>query len=137
MSPERRADFISWAEKAGSWVIEDDYDSEFRYAGKPIPALTGLDWSGRSIYVGSFAKIFSTGLRLGFLVSPPGLGEEFSQTLSKFISRASSSMQRVLSVFMDNGMFYRHIRRVRRVYAERRKILIESFALSQPRCRFV
>lgn len=125
MSPGRRSDFISWAEKSNSWIIEDDYDSEFRYAGKPIPALTGLDWSGRSIYVGSFAKIFSTGLRLGFLVSPPGLHEDFSRTLSRFTSRASSSMQRVLSVFMDNGMFYRHLRRVRRIYAERRKTLIE------------
>jgi len=125
MSPERRAGFISWAEKTNSWIIEDDYDSEFRYAGKPIPALTGLDWSGRSIYVGSFAKIFSTGLRLGFLVSPPDLQAEFSQTLSRFTSRASSSMQRVLSEFMDNGMFYRHIRRVRRIYGERRKTLID------------
>ncbi len=125
MSPERRADFINWAEKSKCWIIEDDYDSEFRYAGKPIPALTGLDWSGRSIYVGSFAKIFSTGLRLGFLVTPPELQEEFSRTLSRFTPRASSSMQRVLSVFMDTGMFYRHIRRVRRVYAERRKTLID------------
>jgi GntR family transcriptional regulator/MocR family aminotransferase len=125
MSPERRANFINWAEKSNSWIIEDDYDSEFRYAGKPIPALTGRDWSGRSIYVGSFAKIFSTGLRLGFLVTPPELQEEFSLTLSRFTSRASSTMQRVLSVFMDNGMFYRHIRRVRRVYAERRKTLID------------
>ena len=125
MSPGRRSDFISWAEKSNSWIIEDDYDSEFRYAGKPIPALTGLDWSGRSIYVGSFAKIFSTGLRLGFLVSPPELHDDFSRTLSRFTSRTSSSMQRVLSVFMDNGMFYRHLRRVRRIYAERRKTLIE------------
>jgi len=125
MSPERRIDFITWAEKSNSWIIEDDYDSEFRYAGKSIPALTGLDWSGRSIYVGSFAKIFSTGLRLGFLVSPPELHDDFSRTLSRFTSRAASSMQRVLSVFMDNGMFYRHIRRVRRIYAERRKTLIE------------
>lgn len=125
MPPERRADFISWADKSNSWIIEDDYDSEFRYAGKPIPALTGLDWTGRSIYVGSFAKIFSTGLRLGFLVTPADLQTQFSQTLSRFTSRASSSMQRVLSEFIDNGMFYRHIRRVRRIYGERRKTLID------------
>ena len=125
MSPERRANFINWAADSNSWIIEDDYDSEFRYAGQPIPAMTGRDWSGRSIYVGSFAKIFSTGLRLGFLVTPPELQEAFSRTLSKFTSRASSSMQRVLSVFIDNGMFYRHLRRVRRVYAERRQTLID------------
>ncbi len=124
--PGRRIEFLNWAEKAGSWIIEDDYDSEFRYAGKPIPALTGFDQSGRSIYIGSFAKIFSTGLRLGFLVAPFSLLEDINQTLSMFASKASVSMQRPLSEFMNNGEFYRHIRRVRRIYGERRKTLMES-----------
>lgn len=125
MSPGRRIEFLNWAENAGSWIIEDDYDSEFRYAGKPIPALTGFDQSGRSIYIGSFAKIFSTGLRLGFLVAPFELLEDINQTLGKFASKASVSMQRALSEFMNNGEFYRHIRRVRRIYGERRRTLME------------
>ena len=126
MPPSRRVEFLNWAESAGSWIIEDDYDSEFRYAGRPIPALAGFDQSGRSIYVGSFAKVFSNGLRLGFLVAPLGLVEDFYQTLTKFASKASVAMQRPLSEFMDSGEFYRHIRRVRRIYGERRKTLIDS-----------
>lgn len=125
MSPSRRIEFLNWATNTGSWIIEDDYDSEFRYAGKPIPALTGIDRSGRSIYIGSFAKIFSTGLRLGFLVAPFKLLEEINQTLSRFASKASVSMQRPLSEFMNNGEFYRHIRRVRRIYAERLRTLMD------------
>ncbi len=125
MSAARRIEFLNWAENMGSWIIEDDYDSEFRYAGKPIPALSGFDHSGRSIYIGSFAKIYSTGLRLGFLVAPFSLLEDINQTLSEFASKASVSMQRALSEFMNNGEFYRHIRRIRRIYGERRKTLID------------
>ncbi len=124
MSPNRRSDFMSWAERTGSWIIEDDYDSEFRYSGQPIPALTGLDRSGRSIYVGSFAKIFSSGLRLGFLVSPASLQQQFANTLNEISSKASVSMQRPLANFMDSGEFYRQIRRVRRIYGQRRELLI-------------
>lgn len=126
MSPNRRNDFINWADQCGSWIIEDDYDSEFRYSGQPIPALTGMDRFGRSIYVGSFAKIFSSGLRLGFLVSPVSLQKQFASTLNKFSSKASVSMQRPLANFMDSGEFYRHIRRVRRIYGDRRALLIEG-----------
>jgi len=125
MPPARRVEFLNWAEKTGSWIIEDDYDSEFRYAGKPIPALTGFDQSGRSIYIGSFAKIYSTGLRLGFLVAPPALVDDIGLTLSRFASKASVSMQRPLSEFMNSGEFYRHVRRARRIYSERRKTLVQ------------
>lgn len=124
MSLARRAKFINWANSTNSWIIEDDYDSEFRYSGKPIPALTGLDSFGRAIYVGSFSNIFSTGLRLGFLVIPSGLIESFSNTLSRFGSNASIAMQPALSEFINTGEFYRHIRRVRRTYGERRNLLI-------------
>ncbi len=124
MSPARRAEFIRWAKQANAWIIEDDYDSEFRYAGKPIPALSSFDHANRAIYIGSFSKIFSTGLRLGFLVAPPNLLDDFSQTLSRFESKTAITMQRVLSEFMDSGEFYRHIRRVRRTYAERRRTLM-------------
>ena len=124
MSPLRRREFLQWAEQTNSWIIEDDYDSEFRYAGSPIQALAGFDTTNRTIYVGTFSKVFSTGLRLGFLVSPPGLIPKFSATLSKFGVKAASTSQRALSTFMNNGEFYRHIRRTRRIYAERRKFLL-------------
>ena len=128
MSPGRRVEFLNWAEKTDGWIVEDDYDSEFRYAGKPIPALTGFDRAGRSIYVGSFSKIFSTGLRLGFLVAPEGKVDDFHQTLNQFSSKAAIAMQRPLSVFMDSGDFYRHIRRIRRIYADRRRTLIDALS---------
>lgn len=124
MSPLRRREFLQWAEQTKSWIIEDDYDSEFRYAGSPIQALAGFDTTGRTIYVGTFSKIFSEGLRLGFLVAPLSLLTEFSSTLSRFGVKAASTSQAALSSFLDSGEFYRHLRRCRRIYAERRKFLI-------------
>jgi len=124
MSPLRRMEFLQWAEQTNSWIIEDDYDSEFRYAGSPIQALAGFDNTGRTIYVGTFSKIFSVGLRLGFLVMPTALIPKFSKTLERFGVKAATASQRALASFMDSGEFYRHIRRVRRVYGERRKFLL-------------
>jgi len=126
MSPLRRTEFLQWAVKTDSWIIEDDYDSEFRYAGSPIQALAGFDSTGRTIYVGTFSKIFSVGLRLGFLVAPPALVPKFSKTLERFGVKAATASQRALASFMDSGEFYRHIRRVRRIYGERRKFLLNT-----------
>jgi len=126
MSPLRRTEFLQWAVKTESWIIEDDYDSEFRYAGSPIQALAGFDSTGRTIYVGTFSKIFSVGLRLGFLVAPPALIPRFSKTLARFGVKAATASQRALASFMDSGEFYRHIRRVRRIYGERRKFLLNT-----------
>lgn len=126
MSPLRRYEFLQWAEQTNSWIIEDDYDSEFRYAGSPIQALAGFDTTNRTIYVGTFSKVFSTGLRLGFLVSPPELIPRFASTLARYGVKAATTAQRALSEFMDNGEFYRHIRRTRRIYAERRKVLLSA-----------
>lgn len=126
MPVNRRMEFLNWAERTGGWIVEDDYDSEFRYAGRPIPALSGFDQTGRTIYIGSFAKIFSGGLRLGFLVAPKNLTDDFAGTLDRFGTRASVSPQRALSLFMDSGEFYRHIRRMRRIYGERRRILLDT-----------
>jgi len=126
MSPLRRTEFLQWAVQTDSWIIEDDYDSEFRYAGSPIQALAGFDSTGRTIYVGTFSKIFSVGLRLGFLVAPPALIPRFSKTLARFGVKAATASQRALASFMDSGEFYRHIRRVRRIYGERRKFLLNT-----------
>lgn len=125
MSPNRRMEFIRWAEENGSWIIEDDYDSEFRYAGRPIPAMAGFDHLSRTIYVGSFSKIFSNSLRLGYLIVPENMLEKFKATMSRFGPRASYMPQQALAEFISNGEFYRHLRRMRRVYAERRNLLID------------
>lgn len=125
MPPARRIEYLNWAEQSGSWIIEDDYDSEFRYAGRPIPAMAGLDKNGRTIYVGSFSKIFSNSLRLGYLVIPEPLLSRFEDTITRFGKKASISPQRPLATFISQGEFYRHLRRMRRIYGDRRRGLID------------
>lgn len=124
MSPSRRLEFIRWAEAHNSWIIEDDYDSEFRYAGRPIPAMAGFDKLNRTIYVGSFSKIFSNSLRLGYIIAPNTLLEKFKSSLRDFGVKASYMPQQALAEFIEKGEFYRHLRRVRRLYGERRKYLL-------------
>ncbi|SLN67696.1 HTH-type transcriptional regulatory protein GabR [Falsiruegeria litorea R37] len=125
MSPDRRQAFITWADRTGGWIIEDDYDSEFRYAGRPIPAMAGFDRLNRTIYVGSFSKIFSNTLRLGYLIVPQALTDHFRTSLERFGLRASYMPQQALAEFIRDGEFYRHLRRVRRTYGERRRYLLD------------
>jgi GntR family transcriptional regulator/MocR family aminotransferase len=128
MSPSRRLEFIRWAGVRDAWIIEDDYDSEYRYAGRPIPAMAGFDKLRRTIYVGSFSKIFSNRLRLGYLIVPDDLLERFRATLARFGVKASYMPQQALAEFIDGGEFYRHLRRMRRVYGERRKFMLDHLA---------
>jgi GntR family transcriptional regulator/MocR family aminotransferase len=125
MPVNRRLEYLQWADSGNAWIIEDDYDSEFRYAGRPIPALASLDSTGRSIYVGTFSKVFSVSLRLGYLIMPPALIDRFADTLARFGVKAALPCQPALANFIDSGDFYRHIRRVRRIYADRRRLLLE------------
>lgn len=125
MSPQRRHDFLRWAAEQDAWVIEDDYDSEFRFAGSPIPALAGLD-NSRTVYVGSFSKIFSNTLRIGYAIVPASLLDTFAAVQRRFGARASLMPQAPLAEFMQSGEFYRHLRRVRRTYGQRRQFLIEA-----------
>jgi len=124
MPSARRREFLNWSEKNQSWIIEDDYDSEFRYAGRPFPALASFEGHAHTLYIGSFSKVFSESLRLGFLVMPLHLVPQITTTLSRYGSKASLVAQRPLGMFMQNGSFYRHIRRMRRIYAERRRVLM-------------
>ncbi len=89
MPQARRSAFLTWAEHNDAWIIEDDYDSEFRYAGQPIPALASLDAHGRTLYVGSFSKVFSHGLRLGFVVVPHAHVARFREILRAYGAKAS------------------------------------------------
>jgi GntR family transcriptional regulator/MocR family aminotransferase len=125
MSANRRREYQQWANANHAWIVEDDYDSEFRYAGRPIPALASLDGSERTIYIGTFSKVFSVSLRLAYLIMPMALVAEFRQTLTRFGVKAALPCQPALADFIDNGELYRHIRRVRRIYAERRRLLLD------------
>ncbi len=125
MPIQRRLEFLQWARSRSTWIVEDDYDSEFRYAGRPIPALASLDQAQRTIYIGTFSKVFSVSLRLGYLIMPPASIDAFARTLEKFGVKAALPCQRALANFIDDGDFYRHVRRVRRVYGDRRSLLLE------------
>ncbi|MGJ5816666.1 PLP-dependent aminotransferase family protein [Paludibaculum fermentans] len=125
MSVARRMELLRWAAETGSWILEDDYDSEYRYVSRPLSALQGLDESGRVIYAGTFSKVLFPSLRLGYLVAPPALVDVF--TAARAIADRHSPMvdQAVLAEFMKEGHFGRHIRRMRTLYQERRDTLVE------------
>jgi GntR family transcriptional regulator/MocR family aminotransferase len=126
MSLARRLQLLEWARRSCAFIFEDDYDSEFRYVGRPIPALQGLDRQGSVIFSGSFSKVLFPSLRLGYLVLPPDLVEQFAAAKSILNRHAPPFEQTVLCDFIVEGHFGRHLRRMREVYAERLSALMES-----------
>jgi len=126
MSPARRAAHIAWAAANDAWIVEDDYDSEFRDSGRPIPAMASLDTDGRTIYVGGFSKVFSNSLRIGYLAAPEGMTERVRQVLRDYGVKASIAPQRPLADFFASGEFYRHLRRMRRLSDDRLRALVAA-----------
>ena len=126
MSLARRLALLEWAARAGAWVLEDDYDSEFRYAGRPLASLQGLDRAARVCYIGTFSKVLFPALRLGYLVAPPALAEAFASARALVDRHAPTVEQAALADFIAEGHFARHIRRMRALYAERQAALLES-----------
>ncbi len=122
----RRLELLDWAAEAEAIVIEDDYDSEYRYVGRPLPALMSLDKRARVIYTGTFSKVFSPILRLGYIVVPKALTARFRDERVSHGSPPSLMAQPALAEFMTSGAFAIHIRRMRRIYATRRRVLIEA-----------
>ncbi|MFT7574224.1 MAG: GntR family transcriptional regulator/MocR family aminotransferase [Alphaproteobacteria bacterium] len=122
----RRLELLEWAKQSGGYIIEDDFDSEYRYAGQPLPALMSLDDRESVIYVGSFSKVMFQTLRLGFVVFPSRLVDAAIQAMTETGPRASLLAQPVLARFIETGAFATHIRRMRRLYARRQKVLINS-----------
>jgi GntR family transcriptional regulator/MocR family aminotransferase len=126
MSLARRHALIAWAERSDGWILEDDYDSEFRYRGRPLASLQGLDRSGRVIYAGSFSKVMFPSLRLGYLVVPEHLIDTFLKVRAALDDHASLSAQPALARFMEEGQFAAHVRRMRRLYGARQEALLEA-----------
>ncbi len=126
MSLGRRLELLEWADQSDALIFEDDYDGEYRYSGRPIPALQGLDRAGIVLFAGSFSKVLFPSLRLAYLVVPPDLTEYFAATLSVTRRHAPLLGQAVLSDFITEGHFGRHLRRMRQVYAERLTVLLEA-----------
>ena len=126
MSAARRLQLLRWADHADAWILEDDYDSEFRYASRPLGCLQGLDEQGRVIYVGTFSKTVFPGLRLGYLIVPAPLVPAFSDARAVADRQPPGIEQAVLSDFISQGHLTRHVRRMRGLYQERRDILLEA-----------
>ena len=124
MSLARRLALLEWARNNDGWIVEDDYDSEFRYTGRPLPSLQGLDRDGRVLYVGTFSKTVFPALRIGCLVVPPDLIEIFTTVRALSGSHAPLIEQATLAEFIAEGHFGRHLRRMRRLYEERQEILV-------------
>jgi GntR family transcriptional regulator/MocR family aminotransferase len=126
MSLSRRLALIDWARTTGALLLEDDYDSEYRFAGRPLPALQGLDRHGVVLFAGSFSKVLFPALRLGYLVVPPDLVDRIAAAKSVIGQHAPLLEQAVLADFIREGHFGRHVRRMREIYAERLDVLQEE-----------
>ena len=119
----RRLALLSWAARAKAWIIEDDYDGEFRYGSRPLPALKSLDEAGRVLYVGTFSKVLFPGLRLGYLVVPDAEIDRVKRVCQYLYGGQPVFTQAVITDFMSEGHFGRHIKRMRTLYEERRASL--------------
>jgi GntR family transcriptional regulator/MocR family aminotransferase len=126
LSLSRRLALLEWAARAGAWILEDDYDSEFRYAGRPLASLQGLDGEARVIYIGTFSKVLFPALRLGYVVAPPDLVDALAAARALADRHAPTLDQAVLADFIAEGHFARHIRRMRGLYAERQAALVAA-----------
>jgi GntR family transcriptional regulator/MocR family aminotransferase len=120
MSLSRRLALLAWAERQGAAIVEDDYDSELRYEGRPLEPLQSLDRAGRVLYVGTFSKVLSPTLRMGFVVAPQALAPALRTARALNDSHGPLELQRALSALIDSGALARHVRRILRVYEERR-----------------
>ncbi|MGA3211952.1 MAG: PLP-dependent aminotransferase family protein, partial [Terriglobales bacterium] len=126
MSAARRMLLLSWASRTGTWIIEDDYDSEYRFGSRPIASLQGQDQDSRVIYVGTFSKVMFPALRLGYVVVPKDLVPAFSAARDAADVFSSTLYQAVMTDFIREGHFARHIRRMRMLYSERRGALVRA-----------
>jgi len=126
LSMARRLELLGWARRAGAWVLEDDYDSEFRYAGRPLAALQGIDEAGRVIYVGSFSKVLFPGLRLGYAVVPPALLDAVLAARLRTDWHPAAMAEGVVTDFLAEGHFAQHLRRMRVQYRAARDVLVAA-----------
>lgn len=127
LSQGKREQLLTWAKQSASWILEDDYDSEFRYEGRPLPSLQGMDTGGRVIYSGTFSKVLFPGLRLAYIVLPSvDLIDKFKKVKDNQDRQSPVMEQLILCDFMEGGYFLRHIRKMRLLYAERQQQLLQQ-----------
>lgn len=128
LSLQRRLQLLAWARDAKAWVLEDDYDSEFRYEGRPLATLQSLDEDGRVIYVGSLSKMLFPSLRVGYLVAPKPLAEAFRNARAAIDDHPPMAAQPALATFFAEGHLAAHVRRMRKRYGQRQKLLLDGAA---------
>ncbi|MBK5414728.1 MocR-like pyridoxine biosynthesis transcription factor PdxR [Pseudomonas sp. TH31] len=126
LSLPRRLALLDWANRRSSWIIEDDYDSEYRYQGKPLPALKSLDQQGRVLYTGTFSKVLFPGLRLAYLVVPAEQSGAFARQADHLHNHCPHVLQATVSAFLNEGHFARHLKKMRSLYALRRQWLVDA-----------
>lgn len=127
MSVKRRNELLSWArEKSGRYIIEDDHDSEFRYKGKPIPSLQGMDAGDSVIYMGTFSRAVTPAIRAGYMVLPPDLLRQYRTALSYYSNTVSRFDQAILTEFINQGCFERHLNKMRTLYRSKHDVLLKS-----------
>ncbi len=135
LSLKRRAAALEWARAREAWIVEDDYDSEFRYDGQSIAALQGIDRDGRVLYIGTFNKVLFPGMRLAYLILPPALVEPFVSARRLSDGGSSSVPQAALAAFIRSGQFAAYLRRTRALYSERRDALVARLEALAPAVR--
>ena len=126
----RRQALLRWAETSGGYIIEDDYDSELRFTGRPIPTLQSIDRGGRVLYMNTFSQTISPSMRLGFVVLPPALLAEYRRRLDFYACTVPALEQHVLALFLSEGHYERHLSRMRKEYRLRRDAVLEAFRSS-------
>jgi GntR family transcriptional regulator/MocR family aminotransferase len=126
MSANRRMELLNWAASSGAWIIEDEYDAEYRYSGRPVAALQSLDQSGCVIYVGTFTKMLFNALRLGFIIVPERLLDALVAARTYVDRHPPTLDQAILAEFITEGYFGQHVRRMRQIYSERMTVLKEA-----------
>jgi GntR family transcriptional regulator/MocR family aminotransferase len=126
LSLARRMALLDWAQQRGAWILEDDYDSEFRYHGRPLPPLKSLDVQGRVLYAGTFSKTLFPALRMAYLVVPVGLTETFARSSRLRGCGCPPLLQAGVADFIRQGHFYRHLKRMPPLYRQRREWLTQA-----------
>ena len=127
MSVGRRSELLKWAgEGADRYIIEDDYDSEFRYKGKPIPSLQAMDKHGKVIYIGTFSKAIAPAIRVSYMVLPKGLLKKYKEECSFYSTTVSRIDQKILEEFIKGGYFERYLNKMRKLYRGKHDLLLEE-----------
>ncbi|KZE50521.1 GntR family transcriptional regulator [Brevibacillus parabrevis] len=126
LSSRKRAWLLDWARRTGGYLIENDYDGEFRYDARQIPSLQSEDDNGRVVYIGTFSRVLCPSIRLSYLVLPPALLDRFLTKSNSYDQYASPIFQKTLYLFMESGDFHRHVRKMRALYKHKHDVLLQA-----------